>query len=462
MKMQMPAKAKHHFQPKRHKVYFGGRGGIKSWSFAQALLIKGKQKKLRIICARELQTSIKDSVLSLLQDMIIMMGMEDDYTVMQNSIVGKNGTQFSFKGLKSNISSMKSFEGADICWCEEAEAITDESWNVLLPTIRKAGSEMWISFNPFDEMDSTYQRFVTPYIDRLDEDGFYEDPLYTIQQTSYLDNAWFSKELRDEMETCKARNYKQYQHIWLGMPNKDFDDTLIPPEWIEAAIDAHLTLKWDIAGNRVLGFDPADEGTDAKAWVSRHGSYVNGMKQWTTGDLEKSVERTYSAALTKEAHTIVYDGIGIGAGARIKFKQINRSLKTISFIGSNKVYRPYLKYGTDRYNKDMFRNLRSQYYWYLRDRFEKTYRAVIYGEDCPIDQMISLDSNLPDLKQLRSELSRIKRKRGHSSNGMIQMESKMDMKKRGMKSPNLSDALVYAFADDITNDGVSQKGFDGT
>ena len=459
MKMQMPAKAKYLFEPKRHKVYFGGRGGIKSWSFAQALLIKGKQKKMRIICARELQTSIKDSVLSLLQDMIIMMGMEDDYTVMQNSIVGKNGTQFSFKGLKSNISSMKSFEGGDICWCEEAEAITDESWNVLLPTIRKAGSELWISFNPYDEMDATYQRFVTPFIDLLDDDGRYENDLYTIQQTSYMDNAWFSKELRDEMETCKERNYKQYQHIWLGQPNKDFDDVLIQPDWVEAAIDAHLTLKWDVKGIKVTGFDPADSGSDAKAYSSRHGPVITDMQQWTKGDLESGVKLVYEKARDNGSSAIVFDSIGIGAGARIKFKQINRSIKIVGFTGGASVYRPYLKYKDDRYNKDLFKNLRAQFYWLLRDRFEKTFRAVKYGEEYPIEEMISLSSSLPDLNQLRSELSRIKRKKGHSTSDLIQIESKMEMKKRGLKSPNLADSLMYSFANDITDDGVSQTPF---
>ena len=109
--------------------------------------------------------------------------------------------------------------------------------------------------------------------------------------------------------------------------------------------------------------------------------------------------------------------------------------------------------------KDLFKNLRAQFYWLLRDRFENTFRAITYGEEFPIDEMISLSSSLPDLKQLRSELSRIKRKKGHSSNDMIQIESKGDMKKRGLKSPNLADALVYVFANEIGAEGVTQTPF---
>ena len=147
-KAEFPLKLQTLFQPSRYKVLYGGRGGAKSWGVARALLIKAAQSPLRILCAREFQTSIKDSVHKLLCDQIDSLGLQSFYEITQTSIRGKNGTEFSFVGLKNNVANIKSYEGVDICWVEEAQTTSRLSWNVLIPTIRKEGSEIWISFNP--------------------------------------------------------------------------------------------------------------------------------------------------------------------------------------------------------------------------------------------------------------------------------------------------------------------------
>jgi len=141
-KAQFPVKLECLFQPEksRYRILYGGRGGAKSWGVARALLIKGAQRSLRILCAREFQTSIKDSVHKLLCDQIIDLGLEGFYEITQASIRGKNGTEFSFVGLKNNVANVKSYEGVDICWVEEAQTVTRLSWNVLIPTIRKPDS----------------------------------------------------------------------------------------------------------------------------------------------------------------------------------------------------------------------------------------------------------------------------------------------------------------------------------
>ena len=136
-KAEFPLKLQCLFQPSRYKVLYGGRGGAKSWGVARALLIKGAQAPLRVLCSREFQTSIKDSVHKLLSDQIMALGLDGFYEITQTSIRGKNGSEFSFVGLKNNVSNVKSYEGVDICWVEEAQTVSRSSWNTLIPTVRR-------------------------------------------------------------------------------------------------------------------------------------------------------------------------------------------------------------------------------------------------------------------------------------------------------------------------------------
>lgn len=189
----------------RYKVAEGGRGTAKSWSFATALLVRGAARPQRFLCAREIQKSIKDSVHQLLRDRIQQLQLDGFYRVTNNGIFGENGTQFGFEGLKHNIMNIKSWEGADVAWAEEAQVISRNSYNILIPTIRKEGSEIWITYNPELEEDETHQRFViNPPPD-----------CWHVHMT-YLDNPWFPDVLRKEMEHLKATDYAAYLHVWEG------------------------------------------------------------------------------------------------------------------------------------------------------------------------------------------------------------------------------------------------------
>ena len=159
-KVQLPKIYKPLLEPKRYKIYYGGRGAGKSWSFALTLLILGSSKRLRILCTREIQGSMKQSVHKLLSHCIENLGLERFYRVTREGIFGINGTEFIFHGLRHDPMQIKSLEGVDICWVEEAQKITNESWGILIPTIRKKNSEIWISFNPNLESEPTYQKFV--------------------------------------------------------------------------------------------------------------------------------------------------------------------------------------------------------------------------------------------------------------------------------------------------------------
>ena len=207
MNVEFPEKLKFLFQPKRYKIAKGGRGSAKSWSFARALLIQGAEKKLRILCAREVQKSIKDSVHKLLADQIQSLGFGGFYEVLENEIRGKNGTVFTFAGLATHtIESIKSYEGVDRVWVEEGQVVRKRSWDVLIPTIRKPDSEIWVSYNPALETDETHQRFAANGGDDC-----------IVVDMNYNDNPWFPEVLEDERQKAKIRMPKaEYENIWEG------------------------------------------------------------------------------------------------------------------------------------------------------------------------------------------------------------------------------------------------------
>lgn len=228
-KAAFPAKLQGLFKKSRYKVLYGGRGGAKSWGIARALLIMGAKKPMRILCAREYQTSIKDSVHKLLCDQIEALGFMQFYEITQASLRGANGTEFAFIGLKNNPANIKSFEGVDVCWVEEAQTVSRLSWNILIPTIRKEGSEIWVSFNPELETDETYQRFVV------------KPPRDCISiKINYSDNPWFPETLRLEMEALKLRDHQAYQQVWEGICRQTVDGAIFAQELAKAEMEDRI------------------------------------------------------------------------------------------------------------------------------------------------------------------------------------------------------------------------------
>jgi len=204
---KLPEKLQILFEKSRYKVLYGGRGSGKSWGIAQTLIVKGFQEPLRVLCAREIQNSIRESVHRLLSDKISELELDKFYKTTERSITGINGTEFIFEGLFRNVEKIKSLEGIDICWVEEAHNVSEDSWNLLTPTIRKEDSEIWVSFNPKYEDDPTYQRFVVNAPDNC-----------RAVLVNYLDNPWFPDVLQKEMEQDRARDKILYEQKWLGRP----------------------------------------------------------------------------------------------------------------------------------------------------------------------------------------------------------------------------------------------------
>jgi len=228
--VDFPIKLQMLFDPCRYKVLYGGRGGAKSWGIARALLVIGVKKPTRVLCAREFQNSIGQSVHKLLSDQIISLKLESFYEITQNSIRGKNGTEFAFVGLKNNITNIKSYEGVDICWVEEAQSVSKTSWNILIPTIRKEQSEIWISFNPELESDETYQRFVVSPPENC-----------KVAKINWSDNPWFPDTLRLEKDALFSRDREAYNTVWEGVCRQTVDGAIFAKEMTMAELDGRLT-----------------------------------------------------------------------------------------------------------------------------------------------------------------------------------------------------------------------------
>ena len=206
LEVDIPEKLMFLFDKARYKVAYGGRGSAKSWSFARALLAIGASDKKRILCAREIQKSIKQSVRTLLEDQIQDMGLGARYQVLETEIRGVNGTEITFAGLSNlTIDSIKSYEGYNIVWVEEGQTVTKRSWDILIPTIRKPESEIWVTFNPRLDTDDTYVRFVEN-----------PPPNSIVRKVNHDDNPRFPPVLEQERLHCKETDPDNYPNIWGG------------------------------------------------------------------------------------------------------------------------------------------------------------------------------------------------------------------------------------------------------
>jgi phage terminase large subunit len=190
----------------RYKIVHGGRGSGKSWTVARLLVLLAASKPIRVLCARETQKSIQESVHRLLKDQIEILGLTDRFDIQETRILGVNGSDFAFAGIRQQgIANLKSFEGTDVVWIEEAQVVSKRSWDVLIPTIRKPGSEIWITFNPELDTDETYQRFVTdPPSNAL------------VIECNWSDNPWFPAELEAERLDWLKRDPVGYETVWNG------------------------------------------------------------------------------------------------------------------------------------------------------------------------------------------------------------------------------------------------------
>ncbi|KQX18404.1 MULTISPECIES: PBSX family phage terminase large subunit [unclassified Sphingomonas] len=431
-------------EPVRNRVLYGGRASSKSWDAAGFAVFLACNVKIKVLCARQFQNKIEESVYSLLVTQIERFGLRRQFRILDNKIIHKRtGSEFIFYGLWRHISEIKSLEGIDICWLEEAHALTEEQWKVLEPTIRKQGSQFWIIFNPILSTDFAWRRFVLN-----------PPPGTLARQINYLENPFLSDTMLRVIEAAWEEDEAEYQHIYLGIPRDDDDSVVIKRSWVMAAIDAHIGLGIDPSGSRRVGFDVADSGADKNALVAATGSLATWTDMWKAGEDEllKSATRARDAAVQREAE-LVYDSIGVGAGVGAKVNELNEDgihIRHIGFNAGGAVANPdaiYARSHPAKTNKDMFANAKAQAWWNIADRFRNTFNAVERGVEFDPADLIFISSEIDNLALLIDELCTPKR--DFDNAGKVKVESKKDLaranRKGGAKpSPNLADAFVMA------------------
>ena len=395
----------------RYKLYYGGRAGGKSYAFADCLLLLARQKKLFIACVREVQNSIKDSVYKLLKDRADYYKF-DDFIFYEDRIENiVTGSKFVFKGLKDqNKQNIKSLEGVDICWCEESQAITKDSFEVLNPTIRKAGSELWFSMNRENENDAIWRAIAANPDDQT-----------LIVKVNYYDNPFCPDEMKYLAEKCKADNLDDYMHIWEGEPISLGDYKLFNVKDVREA----MIPKMDSSTSPlVIGLDIARAGSDKTVFCLRKGRWVmkfDVIKGYDTVEVADKLTN-YITELHPARAFLDLGNSGAGVYDIMKARGFAGIVKGVNFGG--KAIQP-----------DRYKNKRAEMYATANEWIK---------QELPVQ--------LPNDDLLFEELTTIERVK--VAGDTLQLEDKELFKKRIGRSPDRADAFVLTFAEPVYDNGT--------
>lgn len=459
---------------KRFIVVIGGRGSGKSVGVADICLVDTKNNGSKTYCLREYQSSIKNSVHSLLKEESKRLEF-DGFDIQSNSILYNGADAFQFAGISRNVDSIKSAHGFKRYWVEEAQFISKDSLTALTPTARKKPKKgmpteleetvdgddnvsMVFVANPGSTEDPFSQRFINPFKDELDRSGFYEDDLHLVVVMNYTDNPWYHASGLEDERSWDYENIERalYDHIWLGDFNDSIENSLIKSEWFDACVDAHIKKGFEPRGIKKASHDPSDTGSDSKSYVMKHGSVVMDIQEMLTGNVNDGGHWAAGLAIKQGVDTFDWDGDGMGCALVEQMsKDFDGKKVTITmFKGSESpdlptaLYSPAVKavVQNQRTNKDTFKNKRAQYYSTLRDRIYTTYRAVVHGEYHDPDKMISFSSKIVILSKAKSELCRMPIK--PNGNGLVELYTKQEMKSKfKMPSPNVGDGVMMLMRD---------------
>lgn len=388
----------------RHIIYHGGRGSGKSTATGYALLLRGRQGKLRILCTREYQNSISDSVHKLLKDLIDKHGFTD-YIVQNDTIRNTiTGTEFIFKGLKKDSQAIKSLEGIDICWVEEAQTITESSIDILIPTIRKPGSQLIWTFNRLTELDAVYVKLCMHKSDDTYVGHVNSEVLEAIGQLPQV--------LIDEREKSRANDDPDlFAHIWLGEPIGQGDTAIIPRT---AALEA-MNRTIDDDGAIIVGADIARMGGDRIVFWMRKGlktiktaSYTKKRTTETCDLLEEFV------GFAKDLE-IRIDDTGVGGG--VTDDMMNRGYKNVLAVN----------FGAKAIDTDKYPNWISEAWFNMAE--------VIKEAELPMNADLLMELTTRQWKM--------------DNKGKRRVEGKDEYKKRGFRSPDLADAAIICYAREV-------------
>lgn len=422
------------FEPHRYKVLYGGRASGKTWQVAAALVIQAAQQPLRIACVREHQKSIAESAKRTLERWIEAAGLTDRFVVQRDQILGRNGSQFFFRGMSTSTEeSIRGWESVDRVWVEEAQRMSERSREILYPTIRKPGSEIWLTWNPRHRYDPVYRDFVAS-----------PRPGAFVRKVNFMDNPWLPAEADEERLICKRDEPDRYPHIWLGEPDDEgAARQVLPYGLLQACVDA-----WDrrgqITGRIYAGLDVADSGADKNALVARRGPAIIHVEEWSgsASSLGATARRVHNWCQSREAAALYYDVGGVGAGIRSHLAEIGArsySRRPVNFGG--KVQGAAVKYTRQTTNADFFSRANAQMGWAVRLRANMT-RRLLDGDDVSRDRCLFIDPRLPRLEGYLAQLSQPEA--DEDASGRMTIDKTPD----DAPSPDRYDGTVLAFARD--------------
>lgn len=430
---------------KPYKLLKGGRFSGKTHDACGIAAYLARNYTVRFLCLRQFQNRISDSVYTVIKNKIIQAGWESEFDIGVSTIRHKKtGSEFLFYGIARNIEEIKGTEDVDVCFIEEGEGLTEDQWSIIDPTIRKAGAEIWLLWNP--NLITDFVQVKLPTI--LGDDC-------TIRHINYDENPFLSDDARRKAERLKEVDREAYEHIYLGLPLTNDDAAVIKESWIDAAVDAHIKLGIDLSGARCVGYDVADSGNDKNAAIIFDGAICIDLDEWSApeDELRESALRAWGHV---QDGRMVYDSIGNGA-------HVGSTLKGMGHTGYHKfnaagaVVKPEKEYAHQIKNKDKFENLKAQAWQDVADRFRNTYNAVVKGEhfDDPND-LISISGKVAKLDQLKTELSTPHKR--YSKRGLDMVETKDELSKRGIPSPNLADGFIMGASPHLV---IRSRGFFG-
>ena len=437
MHLRIPDKLGLLLEPARIKVIFGGRGGGKTVSISDIFIAKTAAKKTRLLCLREFQNSIADSVHSTLENRIKQHGVEELYRILTNEIHGSNGSQVIYGQLARNIESIKSKDSVDYAWVEEAETVSERSIDVLEPSIRAKGSEIWYSLNPKDDEGAVWKRYIKPHLEAIERDGFYRDDKdggLIVIKINLDDNPFAPQELIDASNKLKRENYRKWRHVYGGeILLEDDDKNLIKTDPV---LFATKTDDVERIGSYIVGVDPARFGNDYTAIIRRQGRSAFNLARLKHNDTMQVAGRIVLIIKMENPDMVFIDVGGLGAGIYDRLVEMGygERVKAVNFGGK--------PIQADRY---------------LNKRAEMWALMGNWLDDVPV--------TIPDDNGLVRDL--VSTRYSIRSDGKLQLESKDDIKKRTNRSPDAGDALALTFAfpvqkraDEIFNNEASYRAGD--
>ena len=417
--------------PVTMRTLHGGRASSKSHDAAGMAIARANHHKEVFLCTRMYQNKIEDSVYTLLVDKISYFGLRNNFKITANSIEHvSNGSAFKFYGIARNIEEIKSFEGATVWWNEESQNLTKKMFTTIRPTImRNEGAEMWFTLNGQLVSDYSWQRLV-------------EKPPKgaLVRQINYDENEFLTQSALNDIADEFEEDRELAEHVYLGIPYSDDDQSIIKRSWINACVDAHSKLDIDMSGKCCVGYDVADSGADRNCITRFNGAIAEELDSWKAGEDELTQSSLRAYSYVEEGGLLSYDSIGVGAGVGSILKNAGKKNYSKFNAGENP-FNPSREYAPKITNKMKFENLKAQAWRDVADRMRNTFNAVTKGMQYKPDELISISSSIKSLEELKGELSAPRS--DYSKRGLDMVESKKDVKKRlEDRSHDLADSFV--------------------